>query len=116
MSRVELLEAASMKPAQAVLLLAEAGERRLAAEAGELAEIVEFRALPLEGQLPSVAPRTNLPKPPFGRRNEGVRDVVSIVFVFVTSGAAVAGAGRRASRCACGLHPKLSVLWGQDDN
>jgi len=52
MSRAELLEAASMKLAQAVLLFAEAGERRLAAEAGELAEIVELRALPLEGQLP----------------------------------------------------------------
>jgi len=52
MSRAELLEAASMKLAQAVLLFAEAGERRLAAEAGELAEIVELRALSLEGQLP----------------------------------------------------------------
>jgi hypothetical protein len=39
MSRVELLESASMKLAQTVPLLAEAGERRLSAEAGELAEI-----------------------------------------------------------------------------
>ena len=52
MSRVELLEAASMHLAEAVILLAQAGERRLAADAGELAEIVEFRALPFEGQLP----------------------------------------------------------------
>ena len=50
MNRVELLEAASMHLAKAVILLAEAGERRLAADAGELAEIVEFRALPFEGQ------------------------------------------------------------------
>ena len=53
MNRVELLEAASMHLAEAVILLAEAGERRLAADAGELAEIVEFRALPFEGQLPT---------------------------------------------------------------
>ena len=52
MTRVELLEAASLKLAEAVLLLAEAGERRLAADAGELAEIAEFRALPFEGPLP----------------------------------------------------------------
>jgi hypothetical protein len=44
MTRVELLEAASMKLAEAVILLAEAGERRLAADAGEIAEIAEFRA------------------------------------------------------------------------
>ena len=50
MNRVELLEAPSMT--EAVLLLAEAGERRLAADAGELEEIVEFRALPFDGQLP----------------------------------------------------------------
>ena len=53
MNRVELLEAASMHLAEAVILLAEAGERRLAADAGKLAEIVEFGALPFEGQLPS---------------------------------------------------------------
>jgi hypothetical protein len=53
MNRVELLEAASMKLAEAVLLLTEAGEKRLAADAGELAEIVEFRALPFEGKLQS---------------------------------------------------------------
>jgi hypothetical protein len=52
MNRVELLEAASMKLAEAVMLLAEAGEKRLAADAEELAEIVEFRALPFEGQIP----------------------------------------------------------------
>jgi hypothetical protein len=52
MTRVELLEDASMKLAEAVMLLAEAGERRLAADAGEIAEIAEFRALPFEGQLP----------------------------------------------------------------
>jgi hypothetical protein len=52
MNRVELLEAASMKLAEAVMLLAKAGEQRLAADAGELAEIVEFRALPFEAQLP----------------------------------------------------------------
>lgn len=56
MNRVELLEAACMKLAEAVLLLAEAGEKRLAADAGELAEIVEFRALPFEGQLPKRRP------------------------------------------------------------
>ena len=53
MKRAELLEAASMHLAEAVVLLAEAGERRLAADAGELAELVEFRALPFEGQLPA---------------------------------------------------------------
>ena len=47
MTRLELLEAASIKLAEAVLLLAEAGERRLAADAGELAEIAEFRRPPL---------------------------------------------------------------------
>jgi hypothetical protein len=52
MNRVELLEAASMHLAEAVILLTQAGERRLAADAGELAEIVEFRSLPFEGQLP----------------------------------------------------------------
>ena len=44
MDRVELLEAASMKLAEAVLLLVKAGEQHLATSAGELAEIVEFRA------------------------------------------------------------------------
>ena len=52
MNRVELLEAASMHLAEAAILLAQAGEKRLAADAGELAEIVEFRTLPFEGQLP----------------------------------------------------------------
>ena len=40
MNRVELLEAASMHLAEAVILLAQAGEKRLAADAGEAAEIV----------------------------------------------------------------------------
>jgi hypothetical protein len=44
MDRVDLLEAASRKLAEAVLLLVKAGERHLATSAGELAEIVEFRA------------------------------------------------------------------------
>ena len=44
MNRTELLEAASMKLAEAVLLLVKAGEQHLATTAGELAEIVEFRA------------------------------------------------------------------------
>ena len=47
MDRIELLEAASMKLAEAVLLLIKAGEQHLATSAGELAEIVEFRALAL---------------------------------------------------------------------
>ena len=52
MNRVELLEAASMHLAEAVFLLAQAGEKRLADDARELTEIVELRALPFEGQLP----------------------------------------------------------------
>ena len=52
MNRVELLEAASMHLAEAVILLAQAGEKRLAADAGEAAEIVGFRSLPFEGRLP----------------------------------------------------------------
>jgi hypothetical protein len=44
MNRFELLQAASMKLAEAVLLLVKAGEQNLATSAGELAEIVEFRA------------------------------------------------------------------------
>jgi hypothetical protein len=47
MSRIELLQAASMKLAEAVLLLLKAGEQHLATSAGQLAEIVEFRASPL---------------------------------------------------------------------
>ena len=43
-NRVALLEAASMKLAEAVNLLTEAGEQHIATSAGELAEIVEFRA------------------------------------------------------------------------
>ncbi len=52
MTRAELLEAASMKLAEVVLLLTEAGEKRLAQDAGELAEQVEFSALPLQGKVP----------------------------------------------------------------
>ena len=52
MTRVELLEAASMKLAEAVLLLTAAGEKRLARDAGELAEQVEFNAMPFEGKIP----------------------------------------------------------------
>ena len=48
MNRVELLEAASMKLAEAVMLLTEAGEKRLAAYAGEIAEIAEILTLPFE--------------------------------------------------------------------
>jgi hypothetical protein len=44
MTRIDLLEAASMKLAEAVILLSEAGEQHLATSAGQLAEIVEFRA------------------------------------------------------------------------
>jgi hypothetical protein len=52
MTRVELLETASMKLAEVVLLLTQAGERRLAADAGQLAELVEFQALPFEATRP----------------------------------------------------------------
>ena len=52
MTRVELLEAASMKLAEAVLLLTAAGEKRLARDAEELAEQVEFNAMPFEGKVP----------------------------------------------------------------
>jgi hypothetical protein len=59
MNRVELLEAASMKLAEAVLLLTEAGEQHIATSAGELAEIVEFRAgaAPATDCLDSIRPR-----------------------------------------------------------
>jgi hypothetical protein len=43
-TRAELLDAASMKLAEVVLLLMEAGEKRLAREAGELAQQVEASA------------------------------------------------------------------------
>jgi hypothetical protein len=45
MTRAELLDTASMKLAEVVLLLMEAGEKRLAREAGELAQQVETSAL-----------------------------------------------------------------------
>jgi len=45
MTRAELLDTASMKLAEVVLLLMEAGEKRLAREAGELAQQVEANAL-----------------------------------------------------------------------
>jgi len=44
-TRAELLDTASMKLAEVVLLLMKAGEKRLAREAGELAQQVEARAL-----------------------------------------------------------------------
>ena len=44
-TRAELLDTASMKLAEVVLLLTEAGEKRLAREAGELAQQVEVSAL-----------------------------------------------------------------------
>ncbi len=60
MNRVELLEAASMKLAEAVMLLTEAGEKRLAAYAGEIAEIAEILTLPFEkSSHPSSASRTD---------------------------------------------------------
>ena len=40
-TRGELLDTASMKLAEVVLLLMEAGDKRLASEAGELAQQVE---------------------------------------------------------------------------
>ena len=55
MTRIEFLETASMKLAEAVILLAEAGERRLAEIAGEMAEIVEYRAASVDRQLLSAA-------------------------------------------------------------
>jgi hypothetical protein len=47
-----------MKLAEVVLLLTEAGEKRLAQDAGELAEQVEFSTLPLQGKVPptSISP------------------------------------------------------------
>ncbi len=47
MTRAELLEAASMKLSEAVILLTAAGERQLAYDAGELAEQVELSAVPI---------------------------------------------------------------------
>ena len=44
-TRAELLDTASMKLAEVVLLLMEAGDKRLAREAGELAQQVEASAL-----------------------------------------------------------------------
>jgi hypothetical protein len=52
MTRGELLEAASMKLAEAVLLLTAAREKRLARDAEELAEQAEFHAMPFEGKVP----------------------------------------------------------------
>jgi hypothetical protein len=49
MTRTELLDAASLKLAEAVILLSEAGERRLAADVGEIAELVEDSAMPMRG-------------------------------------------------------------------
>ena len=52
MTRAELLDTASMKLAEVVLLLTAAGEKRLARDAAELAEHVEFNTIPLEGKVP----------------------------------------------------------------
>jgi hypothetical protein len=52
MTRAELLDIASMKLAEVVLLLTAAGERRLAADAEELAEQVEFTSVPFESKVP----------------------------------------------------------------
>ncbi len=48
LTRAELLDTASMKLAEVVLLLMEAGDKRLASEAGELAQQVEASALTSE--------------------------------------------------------------------
>jgi hypothetical protein len=56
MTRAELLDMASMKLAEVVLLLMEAGEKRLAQEVGELAEQVEFSALPFDCKVRSPPP------------------------------------------------------------
>ena len=50
MTRFEILDAASFKLAEAVILLAQAGERRLAADVEELADLIEFRAWPFVGE------------------------------------------------------------------
>jgi hypothetical protein len=47
-----------LKLAEAVLLLSEAGEKRLAADAEELAKLVEFTSLPFEGTVPG-SPTSN---------------------------------------------------------
>jgi hypothetical protein len=49
-TREELLDAASFKLAEAVMLLTEAGEKRLAADAEELAEL---DAIPMRGKASS---------------------------------------------------------------
>jgi hypothetical protein len=49
MTRTELLDAASLKLAEAVILLSEAGERQLAADVGEIAELIEDSAIPMRG-------------------------------------------------------------------
>jgi hypothetical protein len=51
MTRAELLNAASMKLAEVVILLAAAGEKRLAQDTEELAEHVEFTTIPLTGKV-----------------------------------------------------------------
>jgi hypothetical protein len=52
MTRAELLDAASMKLAEVVMLLAADGEKRLAQDAEELAEQVEFSTMPFQGKVP----------------------------------------------------------------
>ena len=53
MTRAEILEAASIKLNQAALLLAAVGEDRLAADAEELADWVDFSRVPSPGKKPS---------------------------------------------------------------
>ena len=53
MTRAEILEAASIKLNQAALLLAAVGEDRLAADAEELADWVDFSQVPSAGETPS---------------------------------------------------------------
>ena len=51
MSRAELLDTAIKKLDEIATLLTAAGEDRLAADAAELAEWVDFSAIPLEGKV-----------------------------------------------------------------
>jgi hypothetical protein len=52
MTRAEILDAASMKLAEVVILLTAAGEKRLAQDAEELAEQVEFSTVPFQRKVP----------------------------------------------------------------
>jgi hypothetical protein len=53
MTSAELLDKASMKLAEVVLMLTAAGETQLAAVAEELAEQVEFASVQSESKVPS---------------------------------------------------------------